>query len=83
MNGSLKKLLNRYKDGNGNHYTDGDWSIGKGGYDLWFEIYYQNIPKFQCVDGVIQVGNSDNIDVKKCLKTITEVFPELKIEQNN
>lgn len=31
--GSLRSVIRRYYGGNKNSYTDGDWSIAKGGYD--------------------------------------------------
>ena len=40
--GSLRSVIRRYYNGNKNSYTDGDWSIAKGGYDCWFEIYLAN-----------------------------------------
>ena len=40
--GSLRSLIRRYYNGKANSYRDGDWTISKGGYDCWFEIYVAN-----------------------------------------
>lgn len=49
--GSLRSVIRRYYNGNKNSYTDGDWSIAKGGYDCWFEIYLANQFFISCVGG--------------------------------
>lgn len=32
-------------------FSNGNWKIVKGGYDLWFELYYRDHPVVQCIDG--------------------------------
>lgn len=74
----LRTVLKAYRNGEREHYTRGDWSIATGGYDLWFEIYYKGIPKVQCIDGELEVGNDDNINVNKVLLIIKQELPYLK-----
>ncbi|MBO7734740.1 MAG: hypothetical protein J6S67_19425 [Methanobrevibacter sp.] len=42
----LRKALKRF-DENGKYAKQGDWKIGKGGYDLNFEVYYKGEPIIQ------------------------------------
>ena len=32
------------------------WSIAKGGYDLWWEIYYEGYTVLQCIVGKLEGG---------------------------
>ena len=63
-------------------YKDGDWGIAKGGYDLWFEVYYKGIPKIRCIAGELEVENEDGIDANKCLMTLKKVFPSYRLPKN-
>lgn len=44
----LRSVLRKFdEDGK---YAEGEhWSIGKGGYDLWWELSYDGIPVVDCV----------------------------------
>lgn len=76
---SLKRLIIRYNNGNKDSYKDGNWSLGVGGYDLWFEVYYNNIPVIQCIDGCLEVCNKNmNIDYDKSISIIKETLTYLK-----
>ncbi len=48
---ALKKF-----DENGKYSKCGKWSIANGGYDLWWEIYYEDYTVLQCVAGKLQGG---------------------------
>ena len=74
MYSQLRELLKTYKNGSRKSYTRGEWSIAEGGYDLWFEIYYKGIPKIQCVDGELFVGNDNEIDEERTLSIIKKVL---------
>ncbi|WP_252241624.1 hypothetical protein [Clostridium sp. ZBS18] len=79
INGSLKRLITRYNNGNNNSYKDGKWSLAVGGYDLWFELYYNNIPVIQCIDGYLEVCNDNmDIDYDKSISTIKELLTYIK-----
>ena len=78
-NGSLKRLITRYSNGNNNSYKDGKWSLAIGGYDLWFELYYNGILIIQCIDGCLEIcNNSMSIDYDKSISTIKEVLTYIK-----
>ncbi len=48
---ALKKF-----DKTGRYSKCGKWSIANGGYDLWWEIYYEDYPVLQCVAGELREG---------------------------
>ena len=56
------------------------WTIGNGGYDCWFELYYKGIPVARCIDGVLE-GNFNYVDAaeeEKLFSKVREVFPHLE-----
>ena len=60
-------------------FTREFWTIGNGGYDCWFELYYKGQPVASCIAGVLE-SNSD-IDVGEkgtLLSKILEVYPHLE-----
>ncbi len=59
-------------------YSVGNWSIAKGSYDLWFEIYYNQIAKIQCIAGELRVANEKEIDPKAVLNCILEVYSNVR-----
>lgn len=76
---SLKKLIMKYNDGDKDSYRSGNWSLGVGGYDLWFEIYYDDIPVIQCIDGYLEICNNNmDIDFDKSISIIKEILTYLK-----
>lgn len=44
----FKRMLDTF-DNNGRSSKHGRWSIGNGGYDCIFQIYYDNIPVIECI----------------------------------
>ncbi len=49
---SLKTALTNFKGRNWKGRTKcGNWAVANGGYDLWFEVYYNDVPVMQCVAG--------------------------------
>lgn len=50
----LKSALATFRD-NGKYAKRGNWSIGNGGYDLWYEISYDGLPVIGCTNGDIEV----------------------------
>lgn len=93
--GNLRRLVRRYMEGNKNSYTDGDWSIAKGGYDCWFEIYVANQFFISCVAGKLSGVSSAlhySFDMpykeadkyfEKCLKVVLEEAPHTYLEEEN
>jgi hypothetical protein len=78
MYNDLKNMLKAYSNGDKKVYQRGDWKIAEGGYDLWFEIYYKDILKVQCIDGELEVGNSADIDSEKVLQMVKEILTHVK-----
>lgn len=77
--GNLRKALDTF-DRNGRYSSRGHWSIARGGYDLWFEIYYDNYPVVDCVAGELERCNSDELsdpDYIRVCELIHEVYPDI------
>ena len=49
------KLMLKAFDNNGKHAQRGNWEIGRGGYDMWYEIYYNKVPVIRCINGNVEV----------------------------
>lgn len=80
--GNFKRLLLRFDEhGWKGRFNEGPWSIANGGYDLWFEIYYENEPIAQCIAGKVSSHFTiDGIDNEKLINKILGIFPHLKRE---
>lgn len=50
IKGNLRTLVRKYYNGSGNSYRSGDWQIGSGGYNCWFDIYLNGIEFIRCMD---------------------------------
>lgn len=64
----------RWKGG----YSIGRWSIANGGYDLWFEIYKDNIPQISCIDGQVSACRGQDSETEEIIKELLEVFGHLQ-----
>lgn len=62
-------------------YSVGNWSIANGGYDLWFEIYYNQIAQIQCIAGELTVVNEEVINPKAVLNCILEVYSNVRARE--
>lgn len=62
-------------------YSVGNWSIANGGYDLWFEIYYNQIAQIQCIAGELTVVNEEVINSKAVLNCILEVYSNVRAKE--
>lgn len=62
-------------------YSVGNWSIANGGYDLWFEIYYNQIAQIQCIAGELTVVNEEVINSKAVLNCILEVYSNVRARE--
>ena len=78
----LKTVLKKF-DADGRYAECGNWSIANGGYDCWWEIYYQGYTVLQCISGELQ-GGFRPIDYfteeteKKLIKRVKEIYTDLK-----
>ena len=48
----FKRMLKTF-DNNGKYAKRGNWEIGRGGYDLWYEISYNKVPVIGCTAGKV------------------------------
>lgn len=62
-------------------YSVGNWSITNGGYDLWFEIYYNQIAQIQCIAGELTVVNEEVINLKAVLNCVLEVYSNVRARE--
>lgn len=69
----LKETLRKFdEDGLSAHGTH--WSMGKGGYDLDWELYYDSVPVVDCICGEISnIGLSEKL-FKRIAKIILEEY---------
>lgn len=62
-------------------YSIGKWTIGNGAYDLWFEIYYDQIAVVQCIAaGEIVMIHELKISEDLIVNCILEEFSHLTIK---
>ena len=71
LRGLREQLRNFDEDG---HYVSGtNWSVSRGGYDLNWELSYNNIPVIDCVaNTLINIGMDKKIFEKVCEIIIEE-----------
>ena len=48
----FKRMLKTF-DNNGKYAKRGNWEIGRGGYDLWYEVSYNKVPVIGCTAGKV------------------------------
>lgn len=51
---NFEKMLEKFDEA-GNSASCGKWSIAKGGYDLWWEIYYGGQCVLRCIAGEVEI----------------------------
>ena len=78
----LKSVLEKFND-NGRYAKGTHWSIANGGYDLWWELYYDNIPILQCVAGELKIIGCDLCDLtesteKRLIENVKSVYTYLR-----
>lgn len=86
----FKQMFQKFMGGADNGaYTNGNWKIATGAYDLWFEIYLNGTPVIGCVDGKckwyknpMEVGLS-KADAPKIETIITSEYPEISFVGKN
>ncbi len=60
----FKQMLKTF-DNNGKYAKRGNWEIGRGGYDLWYEISYNKVPVIGCTDGKVSAYQKGYEDYAK------------------
>lgn len=76
----LKDVLKTFDEhGWKGSFTRESWTIGNGGYDCWFELYYKGQPVASCIAGVLESNSYIDVGEKeKLLSKILEVYPHLE-----
>ncbi len=78
----LRTALEKFEE-NGKHAKCGKWSIANGGYDLWWEIYYEGYTVLQCIAGRLEGGFKPIPEFteeteKELIKRVKNIYTDLK-----
>lgn len=81
----LRNVLRKFDENNWEgEYKVKNWSIANGGYDKWFELYYNGTPVAECIDGVVTSNfGLPPEDKARIIETILEVYDWLKADKKN
>lgn len=76
----LQRVLERYEQTKDDFVEDkkGHWSIGTGGYDCWWELYYDHCPVACCILGRLENECLDPDDFEKVQAVVDETYPEMR-----
>lgn len=80
----LKNVLKKFDEHQWKgSFTNGNWRIANGGYDLWFELYYCNQPVVRCEGGVLSSSfDLPLIEKAKLYHKILETFVHLSLARD-
>jgi hypothetical protein len=56
----------------------GHWSIGNGGYDCWWELYYDNCPVAACILGTLENVCLDPKDFERLQTVVDDEYPDMR-----
>lgn len=73
----LRRCLEIY-DENGREGHSGPWSIGRGGYDLDWELYYRGEPVMDCVRSEVEIIDERYKGWEKVIEIVKEAQPYCK-----
>ena len=78
----LRVALEKFEN-NGSYAKCNKWSIAKGGYDLWWEIYYEGYTVLQCIAGKLEGGFRPIPDFteeaeKELVKEVKSIYTDLQ-----
>ena len=75
---NLKTALTNFKGRNWKGSAKcNEWTVSNGGYDLWFEIYYNNTPVMQCIAGELNWCHNEHPSCTEELLAITKKIMNL------
>lgn len=82
----LEQLLKKFEDSSDTREAFGNWMIAKGGYDLFWELYYTGFPIAQCISNRVSLMcedelRKDGIDTDMVLNCIKKCYPDVIIEE--
>ncbi len=69
----LKNILNKF-DKDGMYVCGTHWKIVNGGYDLYWQLYYDNIPVVSCILNELENDGLDKDTFKKVCAVILETY---------
>ena len=75
----LKSVLEKFDD-NGKYAGGTHWSIANGGYDLWWELYYEDLPILQGIAGELEIavcGLTESTE-RRLIETVKSVYTHLR-----
>ena len=75
----LKSVLGKFHD-SGKYAKGTHWSIANGGYDLWWELYYDDLPILQCIAGELEIavcGLTESTE-RRLIETVKSVYTHLR-----
>ena len=74
----LRQILRKF-DENGRLAVATHWKIARGGYDQWWELYYDEVPAVDCCAGEIEKEfDLDEALYRRIKDIILEEYPDLK-----
>lgn len=76
LNG-FRQILRKF-DEDGRLAVATHWSMARGGYDRWWEIYYDNIPVINCIAGTIENCCLDDPMFERLKGIILEEYDDLR-----
>lgn len=73
----LESCLKKF-DEDGHFSSCGRWSIARSGYDLYFILYYDNLPIVECVCNELKVLKDNYFtNTNEVIKTIKSIYKNL------
>lgn len=73
----LRDVLRKF-DSNGKFAKSGHWHIANGGYDLDWELYYDDVPVVQCIAGELENGHLPDFAWNKVRNIILSEYPDIQ-----
>ena len=62
-------------------FSKNNWRVANGGYDLWFELYYNDQPVVDCIAGKLSAWGMPQDVLDEICRRIIRKFPHLKMER--
>lgn len=77
----LRACIRRFSE-NGKYAQCGKWSMGRGGYDEWFSLYYDEFPMLKCVAGELSADSELGYrNFCNIAKIILDRYPNTKVSR--
>ena len=81
----LKQCLDAFNNGNRGDYKRGNWKIVNGGYDLDWELYFNNVPFMERVSGENPSFENTEMPYEIALKIagVVEAVFDMKVDMSS